>query len=75
MRLPAMGFRLTRFRPPPVTALAAADFGHPTAESQRAGLDHLARIAMEQVAGARPAASGAAALSEGRRDIQTFRHS
>jgi hypothetical protein len=26
------------------------DIGHPTAESQRAGLDHLLRIAMEQAA-------------------------
>jgi hypothetical protein len=26
------------------------DIGHPTAESQRAGIDHLVRIAMEQAA-------------------------
>jgi hypothetical protein len=72
MRLHVMGFRVTRFRAPSVTApgnlereaAAASDdtaplaelvgyareIGHPTAESQQAGLDHLRRVAVEQAA-------------------------
>jgi hypothetical protein len=36
--------------PLPELAGRERDIGHPTAESQRAGLDHLLRIAMEQAA-------------------------
>ena len=43
----------------PLPELAGREWhiGHPTAESQQAGLDHLMRIAMDQAAaGLRPAA-------------------
>ena len=43
----------------PLSELAGREWhiGHPTAESQQAGLDHLMRIAMDQAAaGLRPAA-------------------
>jgi hypothetical protein len=50
MRLSAMGFRVMPFRAPPVSAPAAADIGHPTAESQQAGLDHLIGVAVAQAA-------------------------
>ena len=43
----------------PLSDLVGRDWhiGHPTAESQQAGLDHLMRIAMDQAAaGLRPAA-------------------
>ena len=39
------GLRVMRFRAP-----VTADIGEPTAQSQRAGLDHLMRIAEEQAA-------------------------
>jgi len=57
-----MGFRVMRFRAPPVGVPAsspsglpgglpgAASLGYPTAEAQQAGLDHLIRIAVEQAA-------------------------
>jgi hypothetical protein len=57
-----MGFRVRRFRAPPVGAPASspagppdglpvtASLGYPTAEAQQAGLDHLTRIAVEQAA-------------------------
>lgn len=61
-----MGFRVMRFRAPPVGTPASmpasapsglpddlpvtANLGCPTAEAQQAGLDHLMRIAAEQAA-------------------------
>lgn len=61
-----MGFRVMRFRAPPVGAPASlpvsspsgppdglpvtASIGYPTAEAQQAGLDHLMRVAVEQAA-------------------------
>lgn len=57
-----MGFRVMRFRAPPVGAPissppgppddlpATANIGCPTAEAQHAGLDHLMRVAVEQAA-------------------------
>ncbi len=61
-----MGFRVMRFRAPPVGAPASlpasapsglpdglpvtANLGCPTAEAQQAGLEHLMRIAAEQAA-------------------------
>lgn len=65
-----MGFRVMRFRAPPVGAPASlpvssppglpdglpvtANIGYPTAEAQQAGLDHLMRIAAEQAAARLP---------------------
>jgi hypothetical protein len=37
--------------PPPLLASGEGGIGHPTAESQRAGLEHLIRVAREQAAG------------------------
>lgn len=37
--------------PPPPLASGEEGIGHPTAESQRAGLEHLIRVAREQAAG------------------------
>lgn len=54
MRFPAMGFRVMRFRAPSASPPGTADTGHPTAESQQAGLDHLMRIAAEQAAARLP---------------------
>jgi hypothetical protein len=61
-----MGFRVMRFRAPPVGAPASvpvsspsglpaglpvtANIGYPTAEAQQAGIDHLMRVAAEQAA-------------------------
>lgn len=50
MRFPAIRFRVMPFGAPSVDAPAAAGTGHPTAESQQAGLDHLMRVAVEQAA-------------------------
>ena len=62
MRFPILGFRVMRFRAPPVGApvsspsslpadlLVTANTGYPTAEAQQAGLDHLIRVAVEQAA-------------------------
>jgi hypothetical protein len=57
-----MGFRVMRFRAPPVNSPASlpvnspdglpvtANIGYPTAAAQQAGLNHLTRIAVEQAA-------------------------
>jgi hypothetical protein len=56
MRFPVMGFRAMRLRVMRLRALVTANFGKPTAESQRAGLDHLMWIAAEQAAAEQAAA-------------------
>jgi len=50
MRFPAMGFRAMCLRVMRLRALVTANIRRPTAESQRAGLDHLMWIAAEQAA-------------------------